>query len=226
MFHQFFIFTPPRLSICARLERSSLLCSTEDMRWASRLFPVVLPGIWWGKKKKKKKKKQHNCAPPSPAYKLHGLSIYILCLYPPPLLYQIFTCTGVMGCGAAEATGLSFVCFGYQPSCVLSQQSWFGLFLFHKFSSFTNILYPPFYTPSPRPTWTQSVGAPAAVILHHARMIKPLRWGEKKSDKIPIFFSRIYRKSIYLLLLAISKRALVRSFSFSVGCSCLLFLVF
>ena len=31
--------------------------------------------------------------------------------------------------------GLCLFC--YQPSCVVSQQSWFGLFLFHKFSDFT-----------------------------------------------------------------------------------------
>ena len=43
----------------------------------------------------------------------------------------------VMGCGAAEATDLGFVCFFLLLTlCVVNQQSWFGL-LFHKFSNFT-----------------------------------------------------------------------------------------
>ena len=42
-----------------------------------------------------------------------------------------------MECGAAEATGLGFVCF-VQSLCVVSQQNWFGVFfLLHKFSNFT-----------------------------------------------------------------------------------------
>ena len=46
---------------------------------------------------------------------------------------------GVMGCGAAEATGLGFFSFFfcYQPSCVISQQSWFWAIFPPKISNFT-----------------------------------------------------------------------------------------
>ena len=45
----------------------------------------------------------------------------------------------------SEATGpgLCLLCY-YQPLCVVSQQSWFGLFSFHKFSNFAPP--PPIYT--------------------------------------------------------------------------------
>ena len=39
--------------------------------------------------------------------------------------------------GGTEATGLGFVFCRYQPSCAVSQQSWFWAFLFHTFSNFT-----------------------------------------------------------------------------------------
>ena len=46
----------------------------------------------------------------------------------------------LMGCGAAEATGLGFVCFIVINPCVLSTNIVdFGLFLFHNFSNFTSV---------------------------------------------------------------------------------------
>ena len=43
-----------------------------------------------------------------------------------------------MGCGAAEATGLGFVCFVIINSRMLSaNRDYFGLFLFHQFCHFT-----------------------------------------------------------------------------------------
>ena len=45
---------------------------------------------------------------------------------------------GVMGCGAAEATGQGLVCFVVINPCVLSTNSWFGPFLlFNKFSNYS-----------------------------------------------------------------------------------------
>ena len=45
-----------------------------------------------------------------------------------------------MWCCRSDWPGLCWFCC-YQPLCVVSQQGWFGLFLFHKFSNFT--LHPP-----------------------------------------------------------------------------------
>mgnify|MGYP003571746643 CR=1 FL=1 len=61
----------------------------------------------------------------------------ILLMYVPPLfLFQFHP----MGCGAAEATGLGFVCFVVINPCVLSANRVdLGFFLFHKFP----ILLPP-----------------------------------------------------------------------------------
>ena len=47
-----------------------------------------------------------------------------------------------MGCGAAEATGLGFVCFVVINPGVLSPRELIQAFLFHKFSNFNPLLTP------------------------------------------------------------------------------------
>ena len=55
---------------------------------------------------------------------------------PLPFIFKIFPCmyAGVMGGGRSDWPGLFLICY-YQPSCVISQQSWFGLLCFCFFLS-------------------------------------------------------------------------------------------
>ena len=46
-----------------------------------------------------------------------------------------------MRCCRSDWPGLCLFCC-YQPSCVVSQQSWFWAFLFHKYSNFTPLPHP------------------------------------------------------------------------------------
>ena len=76
---------------------------------------------------------------PPPYNKTPGIVSYTVHAVTPPLLYSIRTITltfvGVMGCGAAEETGLGFVCFVVINSCVLlANRVDFGLFFCSNFS--------------------------------------------------------------------------------------------
>ena len=64
------------------------------------------------------------------------LLVWIGNYFPQLWFYQVRRSDGIQCC-RSNWPGLCLLC-SYQPLCVFSQKSWFGLFFFHKFSNFTS----------------------------------------------------------------------------------------
>ena len=90
----------------------------------------------------------YSCLPYTYSYMLNNHKYsYSICIYSGLLTlfvnsktvyYPIVLPLPLMECGAAEATGLNFVCFVViNPRVLSANRVNFGLFLFHKFSNFT-----------------------------------------------------------------------------------------
>ena len=89
-----------------------------------------------------------------------------------------------MRCRRSDWPGLFLFCC-YQPLCVVSQQSRFGLFLFHKFSNFTS---PP---PQARRTRKATVQPPAQ--RHWNLLLKTFRKWVMECAKLWLFRSVLLR---------------------------------
>ena len=79
---------------------------------------------------------------------------FVCCAFTPILFIEIS-----MGCGRSDWPWLFLFCC-YQPSCVVSQQSWFRLFCFNTFSNFT----PPPQAPSVTSISTNAKRASATTV--------------------------------------------------------------